>query len=209
MAQGGMIAPGNVSPVVSAFCFLLHKSQVPCFVDSGSGPVAFQVSTSGGFVDSASNRVVAVKAVGPSGPTAKVHLRRLCCARSGDKGDAANIGLIARRPEYLPFLRHAVTCDRVRAFFQPDCHGQVERFDLPGLNAMNFLLHNTLGGAGGVGLPGPFPSLRSWRRGGRCKSESKLTRCAGRRCRVGCSSGGSSFLQQTHRWWNRAFEDSV
>lgn len=152
MAQGGMIAPGNVSPVVSAFCFLLHKSQVPCFVDSGSGPVAFQVSTSGGFVDSASNRVVAVKAVGPSGPTAKVHLRRLCCARSGDKGDAANIGLIARRPEYLPFLRHAVTCDRVRAFFQPDCHGQVERFDLPGLNAMNFLLHNTLGGGGSSSL---------------------------------------------------------
>lgn len=148
MAQAGAVSPGTITPVVSAFCFLLDKNTVPCQVNSGNGLVAFEVSCAGGFVDSASKRVVAVEAVLPRGPTAKVHLRRLCWARSGDKGDAANIGLIARRPEYLPFLRHAVTCERVRMFFQPDCQGHVERFDLPGINAMNFLLHNTLGGGG-------------------------------------------------------------
>eukprot|EP00931_Biecheleriopsis_adriatica_P050811 TRINITY_DN29449_c0_g1_i1.p1 TRINITY_DN29449_c0_g1~~TRINITY_DN29449_c0_g1_i1.p1 ORF type:complete len:590 (+),score=124.17 TRINITY_DN29449_c0_g1_i1:62-1771(+) len=152
MAQGGLVAPGTVSPVVSAFCFLRKKSQVPASVDIGQGPAACSVHTEGGFTASASTRVQAVAAAAPSGPTAKTKLRHLCWARSGDKGDAANIGLIARRPEYLPFLRYAVTPERVRMFFQPDCKGKVERFDLPGIAAMNFLLHNTLGGGGSTSL---------------------------------------------------------
>merc|ERR1712039_418098 len=117
-------------------------------LDIGDGPKQCEVETKGGFVDSASNRVVAVGAAAPSGPLGKVPLRQLCYARSGDKGDAANIGLIARKPEYVPFLRHVVTTERVRMFFQPDCKGKVERFDLPGTSSMNFLLHNTLGGGG-------------------------------------------------------------
>jgi len=148
MAQGCIIAPGDSFPVVKATMFLVKKSQVPCQIDAGGGPVSFSVVVNGGFLHSASDRVVPVLAFAPNGPTAKVPLRALCWSRSGDKGDAANIGLIARKPEYLPFLRHAVTCECVRDFFQPDCKGKVERFDLPGINAMNFLLHNTLGGGG-------------------------------------------------------------
>lgn len=148
MAQGGMMMPGDTSPVATATCFVVKKSQVPCHIDAGAGPVPFNVNLDGGFVDSASNRVTPVQAAAPNGTLATMPLRALCWARSGDKGDAANIGLIARRPEYLAFLRHAVTCERVREFFQPDCKGIVERFDLPGIHAMNFLLHNALGGGG-------------------------------------------------------------
>ena len=79
-------------------------------------------------------------------------LIRLCYGRSGDKGDNANVGLIARRPEYLPVLRDQVTPERVRAHFAHNCRGSVERYDLPGLGAMNFLLHETLGGGGMASL---------------------------------------------------------
>jgi len=154
MAQGGMVAPGTVTPIVSAFCFTMDKAKVASLIDVGDGAKQCAVETKGGFVDSASNRVVAVGAAAPSGPLGKVPLRQLCYARSGDKGDAANIGLIARKPEYLPVLRHVVTTERVRMFFQPDCRGKVERFDLPGICAMNFLLHNTLGGGGTSSLHG-------------------------------------------------------
>jgi len=152
MAQGGIVAPGTITPVVSAFCFLRRKSEVPCIVDVGLGPEVCQVTTGGGFKQTASMHVQPVDAVAPTGPTAIVRLRHLCWARSGDKGDSANIGLIARRPEFLPVLRHAVTTERVRMFFQPDCKGHVERFDLPGIFAMNFLLHDTLGGGGSSSL---------------------------------------------------------
>lgn len=152
MAQGGMVMPGSISPVVSAFMFLKKKSEVDSFFDVGDGPVKSDVRTDGGFVESASLHVVGVEAKAPTGAVVSTKLRHLCWARSGDKGDAANIGLIARRPEYLAVIRHEVTTERVRMFFQPDCRGNVERFDLPGISAMNFLLHDTLGGGGSTSL---------------------------------------------------------
>jgi len=148
MAQGGVVAPGTVHPVVGSFCFLLPKSEVPCAVDTGAGSVPCAVPVEGGFVSSRSSNAVVDAPSLPSGPTTRLVLRQLCWARSGDKGNSANIGLIARRPEYLPLLRQQVTPDRVRMFFQPDCKGKVERFELPGISALNFLLHETLGGGG-------------------------------------------------------------
>jgi len=73
-------------------------------------------------------------------------------ARSGDKGDAVNVGLIARDPTLYPFLRDTVTAERVKAHFGPMCRGEVERFELPNLGALNFLLHEALGGGGTVSL---------------------------------------------------------
>lgn len=73
-------------------------------------------------------------------------------ARSGDKGDAVNVGLIARAPAFYPFLRDTVTAERVKAHFGPMCAGEVERFELPNLGALNFLLHEALGGGGTVSL---------------------------------------------------------
>ncbi len=82
-------------------------------------------------------------------PSARcVPLVRLAWARSGDKGDSANIGVIARRPEYLTVLREQLTAERVAAYFAHLVHGPVERYDVPGIDAFNFTLARALGGGG-------------------------------------------------------------
>lgn len=81
-----------------------------------------------------------------------VQLLRLAHARSGDKGDTANVGLIARRPEYYPILVKRVTAARVARHFRGVITGSVERFELPHLGALNFLLHGALGGGGTISL---------------------------------------------------------
>src|SRR5215831_14904579 len=82
----------------------------------------------------------------------KVQLTRLAHARSGDKGDTANVGLIALRDDYYPVLVREVTAERVKAHFTGLCQGAVERFELPNLGALNFLLHESLGGGGTLSL---------------------------------------------------------
>jgi len=87
-----------------------------------------------------------------NGKMLEVPLIALAWGRSGDKGNKANIGIIARRPEYLPYICAALTEDVVRArfahFLEDASTGSVERFLLPGSNAINFLLHDVLGGGG-------------------------------------------------------------
>src|SRR5881394_2019881 len=82
----------------------------------------------------------------------KVSLLQIAHARSGDKGDTANVGLIAFKPEFYPLLVEEVTAERVKAHFTGICHGKVERFELPNLGALNFLLHESLGGGGTLSL---------------------------------------------------------
>jgi hypothetical protein len=82
----------------------------------------------------------------------KVRLLDLAHARSGDKGDTANVGVIARRPEFYPLLARELTVERVAAHFRGMLTGGVERFELPNLGALNFLLHGALGGGGTVSL---------------------------------------------------------
>ena len=77
---------------------------------------------------------------------------KLAHARSGDKGDTANVGLIALKDEYYPLLVREVTAARVKRHFEGICHGEVERFELPNLRALNFLLHESLGGGGTLSL---------------------------------------------------------
>ena len=81
-----------------------------------------------------------------------VLLYRLAHARSGDKGDTVNVGVIARRPEFYELLRMELTPERVRAHFAPLVQGDVQRFELPNLHALNFLLHGALDGGGTVSL---------------------------------------------------------
>ncbi|HQX57147.1 MAG TPA: hypothetical protein PLP07_14580 [Pyrinomonadaceae bacterium] len=78
----------------------------------------------------------------------KVSLLKLAHARSGDKGDTANVGVIALRDELYPILVREVTAERVKEHFGPMVKGSVERFELPNLSALNFLLHESLGGGG-------------------------------------------------------------
>jgi len=82
----------------------------------------------------------------------KIQLVKLAHARSGDKGDTANVGLIALRPEFYPLLVREVTAARVKEHFKGICKGDVERFELPNLGALNFLLHHSLGGGGTLSL---------------------------------------------------------
>ncbi len=82
----------------------------------------------------------------------KVQLLRLAHARSGDKGDTANVGLIALQEDYYPLLVREVTAARVKEHFRGICKGDVERFELPNLGALNFLLHHSLGGGGTLSL---------------------------------------------------------
>lgn len=82
----------------------------------------------------------------------KVQLLDIAHARSGDKGDTGNVGLIARKAGYYPLLRKYVTTDLVKKHFAGICFGEVERFELPNLCALNFLLYKSLGGGGTVSL---------------------------------------------------------
>jgi hypothetical protein len=84
-------------------------------------------------------------------PSARIQLRWIAHARSGDKGDTANVGLIALEPEYFPTLLREVTADRVARHFKGMVSG-VERFELPNLSALNFLLHGALDGGGTISL---------------------------------------------------------
>jgi hypothetical protein len=83
---------------------------------------------------------------------AKIKLIHLAHARSGDKGDTANVGLIALKDEYYPILVEQVTGERVKQHFRGICFGDVERFEVPNLGALNFLLHKSLDGGGTVSL---------------------------------------------------------
>lgn len=82
----------------------------------------------------------------------KIQLRSIAHARSGDKGDTANVGLIALKPGYYAILAEHVTADRVKKHFAGICLGEVERFELPNLGALNFLLHESLDGGGTLSL---------------------------------------------------------
>src|ERR1044072_4827781 len=83
---------------------------------------------------------------------ALVRLATVAHARSGDKGDTANVGLIALRPEMYPLLGKQVTAERVKQHFEGIALGKVERFELPNLGALNFLLHQSLDGGGTLSL---------------------------------------------------------
>ena len=82
----------------------------------------------------------------------KVELLKLAHARSGDKGDTANVGVIALRDEFYPILVEQVTAEKVKEHFGEMVKGDVERFELPNLHALNFLLHGSLGGGGTLSL---------------------------------------------------------
>ena len=83
---------------------------------------------------------------------AKIKLVQIAHARSGDKGDTSNVGLIAYKPEWYPLLVEHVTAERVKDHFKGICFGEVERFEVPNLGALNFLLHESLDGGGTLSL---------------------------------------------------------
>ncbi len=81
-----------------------------------------------------------------------VKLLKIAHGRSGDKGNGSNVGIIARHPEIYPFLKETLTSDRVKDHMKHVCKGDVERYELPNIGALNFILNESLGGGGTVSL---------------------------------------------------------
>ena len=79
---------------------------------------------------------------------ARVALAQIAIARSGDKGDGSNIGIMAKSPELYQFLADKLTAAAVKDYFKEICFGDVTRYELPNLNALNFILEDSLGGGG-------------------------------------------------------------
>jgi hypothetical protein len=138
------------TPVVRLFTFFIAKAKV--------GPARVQIDDQPSFE-------VAIPSDGPlsalagelapedppataQGPVTEVPLSRIAYARSGDKGDSANIAVIARSPEFAPVIRRELTAERLRAHFSGDVKGAVRRFEAPGIAAFNFVLDQALGGGG-------------------------------------------------------------
>ena len=140
----------KVQPVVRLFSCLVPKSQLGVSIDMGAQKVAAP-ALAGVRLDAAALPAVdgplpAVDAFARG--SRSVPLVQLAWGRSGDKGDAANIGIIARKPEYLPFIRAAITEQAVARWFAHLVNGEVRRYDLPGTHALNFTLQAALGGGG-------------------------------------------------------------
>lgn len=150
----------KTTPVLRPFSFLLPKDEVPVTVQLDGRDLTYDwraLAAPASANDSAPETPEAPLADIPAPPESaaarvSVPLVRLAVARSGDKGNRSNIGVIARRPEYLPWIRAALSPERMCAAFAHTGTTRVERFELPGLHALNFLLHDALGGGGTVSL---------------------------------------------------------
>jgi hypothetical protein len=136
--------PGVV-PVIKLFSCLVDKTGVPVTVDAGGTRTPVAIAPGG-----ARKAVASVRHAAPDSTERRVDvpLAKIAHARSGDKGDIANIGVIARKPEYVPILRECLTEEVVARWFAHFARGNVRRYELPGIGAFNFLLYESLGGGG-------------------------------------------------------------
>ena len=143
---GGRASP---SPVVELFSFLIDKKKLAVKVTLEGHNIPVVISSGQPFTKAP----IALPAVEPSPAScASVSLADLALTRSGDKGNDSNIGVIARRPEFVPILRRELTPERVRAAFSHYAKGPVLRWELPGIHAFNFLLKDALDGGGMASL---------------------------------------------------------
>jgi hypothetical protein len=136
-------------PVVRLFTFFIDKAVLgaPKVQIGADDPFIVGVPTQGGYAAPAAT--AAAPAAGASdGATVEIDLRSLAVARSGDKGNASNIAIIARDPKFVALIRREVTSERIAAHFEGLVHGTVTRYEAPGLHAFNFLLEDALGGGG-------------------------------------------------------------
>ncbi len=149
----GMGGRPAVSPLVKLFSFTLPKSEVgvrlsidvrdeAVAIPPGGAPLRSSAPQAGGAAESAL----------PAQALVTLPLVKLAHGRSGDKGDSANIGIIARKPEYLPLLRAQLTPEAVKACFAHLVQGEVLRYEVPGIHALNFVLHGALDGGGMASL---------------------------------------------------------
>jgi len=130
------------------FSFLFPKDQIKVETHVENKITSIKIPTGGGYVQKKDNRRSSSDLIIGDPETVSVPLSKLAFARSGDKGDHANIGVISRRPEYLPYIQKTLTSDVVANYFSHVLDGKVSSWDVPGINGINFLLKNSLGGGG-------------------------------------------------------------
>jgi len=155
MAAGTCGLAGNrpkVSPVVRLYSCLAPKRDVAVAVHMDGKVIPVDVPSKGGFDPKSIVRPAAGAAPSLSGDMVEVPLIALAYGRSGDKGNHSNIGIIARKPEYLPYIKAVLTEKSVAGYFAHYLTGKVHRYDLPGIHAVNFLLEDILGGGGTASL---------------------------------------------------------
>jgi hypothetical protein len=165
MATGGVVGmtgsfgAGRVSPspVIRMFSCLVPKTVVPVTIEIDGRSITMACAAKSGGFTAADLPAEAPPArplptTGPNAATATVPLVALAYGRSGDKGDNANIGIFARRPEYEPILDAEVTEEAVAKYFAHRIEGKVTRWRLPGIHGFNFLLRQALGGGGMASL---------------------------------------------------------
>ncbi|MDD9314802.1 acyclic terpene utilization AtuA family protein [Acinetobacter lactucae] len=143
----------KASPVIKLFSFLVDKNQVKVEIDFDGS--RYPVEIPRGTSIEQFNTLAAGESAVYQGNEIEVPLIEIAHARSGDKGNHSNIGVIARKAEYLPWIRAALTEQAVASYMQHvlDAEkGRVIRYELPGLNALNFMLENALGGGGVASL---------------------------------------------------------
>ncbi|MEN8276255.1 DUF1446 domain-containing protein [Acinetobacter seifertii] len=143
----------KASPVIKLFSFLIDKNQVNVEIDFDGN--RYPVEIPQGTSIEQLNTLAAGESAVYQGNEIEVPLIEIAHARSGDKGNHSNIGVIARKAEYLPWIRAALTEQSVASYMQHvlDAEkGRVIRYELPGLNALNFMLENALGGGGVASL---------------------------------------------------------
>ncbi len=141
----------KVSPVVRLFSFLYPKNDVDISVSVDGREIPFELNDLGAALFLRAEPIPSPQAESDAGGDRKtviVPLIQLAVARSGDKGNDSNVGIIARKAAYLPAIREALTAEAVQTYFEHFVEGNIERFDLPGTNALNFLLRQSLGGGG-------------------------------------------------------------
>lgn len=139
------------TPVFRLFSFLIPRTDVEVVIREGGLEKIYKPSD---LVDTGPARQGDrfALAAAPAGDTTTVPLYALAIARSGDKGDIANVAVIARDKDFVETIAHAATCDKVAAYLSHLVDGEVERFDVPGTGAFNFVLHRALAGGGAVSL---------------------------------------------------------
>jgi hypothetical protein len=139
------------TPVVRLFTLFLDKAALgnPRLTVGDAAAVEISVPMDGGYLPPPA---VDGPADLPGGATREVPLIKLAYARSGDKGNSSNIAIFAREPEYLPLLRGYLTPERIVAQLSQLVNGPAERFEAPGLHALNFLIQDALGGGGMASL---------------------------------------------------------
>jgi hypothetical protein len=145
---GPALGRPSAPPLIKQFAFTLPKREVAICVRLDGEARAVAVAVDGGFRPETPDATAGGPAFTPDAEAVHVPLVRLAYARSGDKGNMSNIGVIAREPEFLPIILQQLTPASVKAYFAHLVSGHVDRYLVPGLHACNFVMHDALDGGG-------------------------------------------------------------